>query len=125
MDSVVDRGIGVCRCLVLLPNFSIYEQVPSRRRHLRRPSKFTCSATVAGHPLASAAGAHKSFVHRHPHYRATCANPTGPIGPPAPSTVGEVRSTSFIRFGEAYVYGDPRRSKPCVCQENLLRCAAN
>ncbi|CAO2146767.1 unnamed protein product [Urochloa humidicola] len=53
MDSVVDCGIGVYRCLVLPPNFSIYEQLPNHRRHLRRPSKSTWSATgvvTTGHP---------------------------------------------------------------------------
>ncbi|CAN6170681.1 unnamed protein product [Urochloa humidicola] len=53
----IGDGIGVSCCLVLPPNFSIYEQLPSRRRHLRRPSKSTWSAAgvviVVGHPLAS------------------------------------------------------------------------
>ncbi|CAO2168077.1 unnamed protein product [Urochloa humidicola] len=47
MDSVVERGSEVCHCLVLPPNFSIYEQVPSHRHNLQRPSKSTWSATGA------------------------------------------------------------------------------
>ncbi|CAO2178600.1 unnamed protein product [Urochloa humidicola] len=114
MDSVVEHGIGVRRCLVLPPNFSMYQQLPSRRHHLRRPSNTTRPATtvvtIAGHPSASAAGARRSSIHqRHPcranwssaAIQFNYATPTGPIERPPACTVGELRSSSRTRVCES------------------------
>ncbi|CAN6295525.1 unnamed protein product [Urochloa humidicola] len=124
MDSVVERGIEVCRCLVLPPNFSIYEEVLSHRHNLQRPSKSTWSATGA----VTIAGRLDTHWHPQPvptEIPFTGATPTEPPGRILQGQLARRRRPRLERFGEAYVYADPRWSKPCVCQENLLRCAAN